>query len=84
MLLSMVEYDDDDQIIRSSLIPFVDGGTEGFKGFFILEKRDECCKNDRKGFTVSRPNSLVFDLVLTKRLFALCLLGQGWMRIRKG
>jgi ubiquitin-activating enzyme E1 C len=50
MLLSMVEYDDDDQIIRSSLIPFVDGGTEGFKGGFLIlilrtkQKRDKCCK----------------------------------------
>ena len=32
MLISMLEYDDDDELIRSSLIPLIDGGTEGFKG----------------------------------------------------
>jgi len=32
MLLSLLEYDDDGQPEQSSLIPMVDGGTEGFKG----------------------------------------------------
>ncbi len=32
MLLSLLEYDDDGQLVPDSLIPLVDGGTEGFKG----------------------------------------------------
>ena len=32
MILSLLDYDDDGQLIQSSLIPIVDGGTEGFKG----------------------------------------------------
>ena len=38
MLLSMLEYDDDGELDKTSLIPIIDGGTEGFKGiFFLLE-----------------------------------------------
>ncbi len=32
MLISLLEYDDDGQLDQSSLVPLVDGGTEGFKG----------------------------------------------------
>ena len=32
MLLSMLEYDDDGELDRSTLIPIIEGGTEGFKG----------------------------------------------------
>ena len=32
MLLSMLEYDDDGELDKTSLIPLIDGGTEGFKG----------------------------------------------------
>ena len=32
MLLSMLEYDDDGELDKTSLIPIIDGGTEGFKG----------------------------------------------------
>jgi len=32
MLISMVEYDDDGDMIQGTMIPMVDGGTEGFKG----------------------------------------------------
>ncbi|UJR35784.1 hypothetical protein I4U23_028532 [Adineta vaga] len=32
MLVSMLEYDEDNQIIPSSITPLIDGGTEGFKG----------------------------------------------------
>merc|ERR1712002_31122 len=32
MLISMLEYDEDGDLNRSSLIPLIDGGTEGFKG----------------------------------------------------
>lgn len=32
MVLSLLDYDDDGSVIQSSLVPVVDGGTEGFKG----------------------------------------------------
>ena len=32
MILSMVQYDDDGEVDKTSLIPIIDGGTEGFKG----------------------------------------------------
>ncbi|XP_001633684.2 NEDD8-activating enzyme E1 catalytic subunit isoform X2 [Nematostella vectensis] len=32
MLMSLLEYDEDGNLDQSSLIPMVDGGTEGFKG----------------------------------------------------
>jgi len=32
MLLSMLDYDEDGQMDRTTLIPLIDGGTEGFKG----------------------------------------------------
>ncbi len=32
MVLSLLDYDDDGNLIQSTLIPIVDGGTEGFKG----------------------------------------------------
>ena len=37
MLLSMLEYDDED-LDRSSLIPLIDGGTEGFKGRLFIPR----------------------------------------------
>ena len=37
MLLSMLDYDEDGQMDRTTLIPLIDGGTEGFKGGFIYE-----------------------------------------------
>ena len=36
MLLSMLEYDDDGELDKTSLIPIIDGGTEGFKGIFFV------------------------------------------------
>ncbi len=32
MVMTLLEYDDEGNVIQSSLIPIVDGGTEGFKG----------------------------------------------------
>lgn len=32
MLVSLLSYDDDQQLDNSSVIPLIDGGTEGFKG----------------------------------------------------
>lgn len=32
MLISMLQYDEDGQLDQSSVIPLIDGGTEGFKG----------------------------------------------------
>lgn len=32
MVMSMLDFDDDGSLVQSSLIPIVDGGTEGFKG----------------------------------------------------
>jgi ubiquitin-activating enzyme E1 C len=32
MVLSMLDYDEDGTLVQSSLIPIIDGGTEGFKG----------------------------------------------------
>uniref|UniRef100_A0A0K2TM46 NEDD8-activating enzyme E1 catalytic subunit n=1 Tax=Lepeophtheirus salmonis TaxID=72036 RepID=A0A0K2TM46_LEPSM len=32
MVVSLLEYDDDGSVIQSSVIPIIDGGTEGFKG----------------------------------------------------
>ena len=45
MLISMLEYDDDDELIRSSLIPLIDGGTEGFKGTENTQKKIETTKS---------------------------------------
>ena len=32
MVHSLLEYDDDGELIKTSVRPIVDGGTEGFKG----------------------------------------------------
>lgn len=35
MLISMLEYDDDGELDKTTLIPLIDGGTEGFKGLYL-------------------------------------------------
>ena len=38
MLLSMLEYDEDGDLDKNTLIPLIDGGTEGFKGQFGISR----------------------------------------------
>ena len=44
MLIDLVEHDESGQVIQSSIVPFIDGGTEGFQGQarVILPKLSAC------------------------------------------